>query len=131
MPVEENGGLPKGGPVQFLAAAAAIGLKLPLQGGLTAGTDRRTVQQAGGRAADHRRYLHGRAVCELVQGMGDTQQLVGGLLQAGADLFQGGDGGGGPLADDVAKVAGTDAAKLGGGFIAELFGPADAEDGTG
>ena len=63
-------------------------------------------------------------------GRGD-QQVIGRQLKPNAEFFQGRDRWCGFAPSNVAKISGTEVTSLGGGFIAELAGITQSEDGGG
>ena len=126
---QDNSCFGEGIPIQALPAVVAVGLVFPFHSpsALRADTETSKVMKEVKAADLHHR--HGLAEGHLPPDRRRDQQVIGRQVKTNAEFFQGQDRWGGFASGNIAKISGTEVTLLGGGFITELAGITQSEDG--
>ena len=118
-------------PIKALAAVVAVGLVFPLRGPAALWTDREASYAIVTSEAANLGDWHGFPEGHLPPDLRGDQQVVGRQVEAGTEFFQRQNRGCSLAPGDVGEVSGAEVAPFRGGFIAELAGITQFENGRG
>ena len=121
----------EGTPIQALPAAVAVRLVFPFESSPALGADWETSQAVKEVKVADLHHRNGLAEGHLPPNCRGHQQVIGHQIKPNAEFFQCRDRWGGFASGNIAKISGTEVTLLGGGFITELAGITQSEDGGG
>ena len=121
----------EGTPIQALPAAVTVRLVFLFESSPTLGADWETSQAVKEVKVADLHHRNGLAEGHLPPNCRGHQQVIGHQIKPNAEFFQCRDRWGGFASGNIAKISGTEVTLLGGGFITELAGITQSEDGGG